>query len=124
MLMDSLHCLIFRQKTSTIQVQYLGYKVETLVLTPEMVKGKITILLIPDNNQLDEVVVSNDSGQQIVKMNKSVSQISLSPKKVSIHTKLGRKRYFQSYSITSWCERKQMNHLLVFMFVEEHQIKT
>ena len=28
-------------ETSTIQVQYLGYKVETLVLTPEMVKGKI-----------------------------------------------------------------------------------
>ena len=86
-------------ETSTIQVQYLGYKVETLVLTPEMVKGKITILLIPDNNQLDEVVVSNDSGQQIVKMNKSVSQISLSPKKLASIPNLGEKDIFRAIQL-------------------------
>lgn len=86
-------------ETSTIQVQYLGYKVETLVLTPEMVKGKITILLIPDNNQLDEVVVSNDSGQQIIKMNKSVSQISLSPKKLASIPNLGEKDIFRAIQL-------------------------
>ena len=86
-------------ETSTIQVQYLGYKVETLVLTPEMVKGKIKILLIPDNNQLDEVVVSNDSGQQIVKMNKSVSQISLSPKKLASIPNLGEKDIFRAIQL-------------------------
>ena len=86
-------------ETSIIQVQYLGYKVETLVLTPEMVKGKITILLIPDNNQLDEVVVSNDSGQQIVKMNKSVSQISLSPKKLASIPNLGEKDIFRAIQL-------------------------
>ena len=86
-------------ETSTIQVQYLGYKVETLVLTPEMVKDKITILLMPDNNQLDEVVVSNDSGQQIVKMNKSVSQISLSPKKLASIPNLGEKDIFRAIQL-------------------------
>ena len=86
-------------ETSTIQVQYLGYKVETLVLTPEMVKDKITILLMPDNNQLDEVVVSNDSGQQIVKMNKSVSQISLSPKKLASIPNLGEKDVFRAIQL-------------------------
>lgn len=86
-------------ETSTIQVQYLGYKVETLVLTPEMVKDKITILLMSDNNQLDEVVVSNDSGQQIVKMNKSVSQISLSPKKLASIPNLGEKDIFRAIQL-------------------------
>jgi len=86
-------------ETSTIQVQYLGYKVETLVLTPEMVKDKITILLMPDNNQLDEVVVSNDSGQQIVKINKSVSQISLSPKKLASIPNLGEKDIFRAIQL-------------------------
>ena len=86
-------------ETSTIQVQYLGYKVETLVLTPEMVKDKITIHLMPDNNQLDEVVVSNDSGQQIVKMNKSVSQISLSPKKLASIPNLGEKDIFRAIQL-------------------------
>ena len=86
-------------ETSIIQVQYLGYKVETLVLTPEMVKDKITILLMPDNNQLDEVVVSNDSGQQIVKMNKSVSQISLSPKKLASIPNLGEKDIFRAIQL-------------------------
>lgn len=86
-------------ETSTIQVQYLGYKVETLVLTPEMVKDKITIHLMPDNNQLDEVVVSNDSGQQIVKMNKSVSQISLSPKKLASIPNLGEKDVFRAIQL-------------------------
>jgi len=86
-------------ETSTIQVQYLGYKVETLVLTPDMVKDKITILLMPDNNQLDEVVVSNDSGQQIVKINKSVSQISLSPKKLASIPNLGEKDIFRAIQL-------------------------
>lgn len=53
-------------ETSTLQVQYIGYKVEILVLNQEIVKNKIIILLIPDDNQLDEVVVSNDPGQQII----------------------------------------------------------
>ena len=86
-------------ETSTIQVQYLGYKVETLVLTPDRVKDKITILLMPDNNQLDEVVVSNDSGQQIVKINKSVSQISLSPKKLASIPNLGEKDIFRAIQL-------------------------
>ena len=86
-------------ETSIIQVQYLGYKVESLVLTSETAKDKITILLISDSNQLDEVVVSNDSGQQIVKMNKSVSQISLSPKKLASIPNLGEKDVFRAIQL-------------------------
>ena len=86
-------------ETSTLQVQYIGYKVEILVLTQEIVKDKITILLIPDDNQLDEVVVSNDLGQQIVKMNKSVSQISLSPKKLASIPNLGEKDIFRAIQL-------------------------
>ena len=52
-------------ENSTIQVQYLGYKVETLTLTKEIVKDKITILLAPDFNKLDEVVINTDS--QLIK---------------------------------------------------------
>lgn len=86
-------------ETSIIQVQYLGYKVESLALTSETVKDKITILLISDSNQLDEVIVSNDSGQQIVKMNKSVSQISLSPKKLASIPNLGEKDVFRAIQL-------------------------
>ena len=54
---------------------------------------------MPDNNQLDEVVVSNDSGQQIVKMNKSVSPISLSPKKLASIPNLGEKDIFRAIQL-------------------------
>jgi len=86
-------------ETSTIQVQYLGYQIETLVLSPKTAKDKIIILLMPEGNQLDEVVVSNDSGQQIVKMNKSVSQISLSPKKLASIPNLGEKDIFRAIQL-------------------------
>ena len=86
-------------ETSTLQVQYIGYKVEILVLNQEIVKNKIIILLIPDDNQLDEVVVSNDPGQQIVKMNKNVSQISLSPKKLASIPNLGEKDIFRAIQL-------------------------
>lgn len=86
-------------ETSTLQVQYIGYKVEILVLNQEIVKDKIIILLIPDDNQLDEVIVSNDPGQQIVKMNKNVSQISLSPKKLASIPNLGEKDIFRAIQL-------------------------
>ena len=86
-------------ETSTLQVQYIGYKVEILVLNQEIVNNKIIILLIPDDNQLDEVVVSNDPGQQIVKMNKNVSQISLSPKKLASIPNLGEKDIFRAIQL-------------------------
>lgn len=86
-------------ETSTIQVQYLGYQIETLVLTPEMAKDKITILLKPEDNQLDEVVINTDSRQQIVKMNKNVSQISLSPKKLATIPNLGEKDIFRALQL-------------------------
>ena len=54
---------------------------------------------MPDNNRLDEVVVSNDSGQQIVKINKSVSQISLSPKKLASIPNLGEKDIFRAIQL-------------------------
>ena len=86
-------------ENSTIQVQYLGYKVETLTLTKEIVKDKITILLAPDFNKLDEVVINTDSRQQIIKMNENVSQISLSPKRLASIPNLGEKDIF-SLTIT------------------------
>ena len=86
-------------ETSTIKVQYLGYQIETLVLKPEMVKNKITILMKPDDNQLDEVVINTGSRQQIVKMNKNVSQISLSPKKLASIPNLGEKDIFRALQL-------------------------
>ena len=85
-------------ENSTIQVQYLGYKIETIILTAEIVKEKIIIQLVPDDNQLDEVVVTNDSGQ-IIKMNENVSQISLSPKKLASIPNLGEKDIFRSIQL-------------------------
>lgn len=85
--------------TSTIQVQYLGYQTKTLVLTPEISNGNIIILLQPDTSQLDEVVISADSRQQIIKMNKNVSQISLSPKKLAAIPNLGEKDIFRALQL-------------------------
>jgi len=50
-------------ENSTIQVQYLGYKIETIILTAEIVKEKIIIQLVPDDNQLDEVVLLTIPGK-------------------------------------------------------------
>ena len=86
-------------ENSTIQVQYLGYKVETLILTKEIVKDKITILLAPDFNKLDEVVINTDSRQQIIKMNENVSQISLSPKRLASIPNLGEKDIFRALQL-------------------------
>ena len=86
-------------ENSIIQVQYLGYKVETLTLTKEIVKDKITILLAPDFNKLDEVVINTDSRQQIIKMNENVSQISLSPKRLASIPNLGEKDIFRALQL-------------------------
>ena len=86
-------------ETSTLQVQYIGYKVEILVLNQEIVKNKIIILLIPDDNQLDEVVVSNDPGQQIVKMNKNVKSDIIIPKKLASIPNLGEKDIFRAIQL-------------------------
>lgn len=86
-------------ENSTIQVQYLGYKVETLTLTKEIVKDKITILLAPDFNKLDELVINTDSRQQIIKMNENVSQISLSPKRLASIPNLGEKDIFRALQL-------------------------
>ena len=86
-------------ENSTIQVQYLGYKVETLTLTKEIMKDKITILLAPDFNKLDEVVINTDSRQQIIKMNENVSQISLSPKRLASIPNLGEKDIFRALQL-------------------------
>ena len=86
-------------ENSTIQVQYLGYKLETLILTKEIVKDKITILLAPDFNKLDEVVINTDSRQQIIKMNENVSQISLSPKRLASIPNLGEKDIFRALQL-------------------------
>lgn len=86
-------------ENSIIQVQYLGYEVETLTLTKEIVKDKITILLAPDFNKLDEVVINTDSRQQIIKMNENVSQISLSPKRLASIPNLGEKDIFRALQL-------------------------
>ena len=79
-------------------MQYLGYKIANIILTAEIVKEKIIIQLVPDDNQLDEVVVTNDSGQ-IIKMSENVSQISLSPKKLASIPNLGEKDIFRSIQL-------------------------
>ena len=74
MVMGFSHYLMYHQKIQQFVAQYLGYKVETLILTKEIVKDKITILLAPDFNKLDEVVINTDSRQQIIKMNENVAR--------------------------------------------------
>lgn len=86
-------------KTSTIQVQFMGYKTEFLILTTEIASDKIIILMTPDSNQLEEVVISLDSGGEIMKMNKNVSQISLSPKKLATIPNLGEKDIFRALQL-------------------------
>ena len=84
---------------STIQVQFMGYKTEILTLTTELVNDKIIILMTPDSNQLEEVVLSLDSGKEIIQMNKNVSQISLSPKKLASIPNLGEKDIFRALQL-------------------------
>ena len=86
-------------ETSTIQVQFMGYKTEVLILTTEIASDKITILMRPDSNQLEEVVISLDSGREIMKMNKTVSQISLSPKNLATIPNLGEKDVFRTLQL-------------------------
>ena len=77
----------------------MGYKTEFLTLTNELAYNKIIVLMTPDSNQLDEVVISLDSGREIMKMNKNVSQISLSPKKLATIPNLGEKDIFRALQL-------------------------
>ena len=86
-------------ENSTIMVQFMGYKTEFLTLTNELAYNKIIVLMTPDSNQLDEVVISLDSGREIMKMNKNVSQISLSPKKLATIPNLGEKDIFRALQL-------------------------
>ena len=80
-------------------IQFMGYKTEFLTLTNELAYNKIIVLMTPDSNQLDEVVISLDSGREIMKMNKNVSQISLSPKKLATIPNLGEKDIFRALQL-------------------------
>lgn len=86
-------------ETSIIQVQYLGYEIETLVLSSEIVNTKITVLMRPTNDQLEEVTITGSTKQQIVKLNENISQISLSPKELASIPNLGEKDIFRALQL-------------------------
>ena len=79
-----------------LQITYIGYRTKTIKVKPSMEGEHIEILLDPTTEELDEIVLSAQAEQEVVRFNKKVSQVSLSPKELASIPNLGEKDIFRA----------------------------
>jgi len=84
--------------TSVLLVRYTGYKTKQFFLSPKIVSSDITVELIPENNLIDEVVVTAES-EELMKVYKDVSVVSMSPKQIKTLPGVGGQDLFRSFQL-------------------------
>ncbi len=85
--------------TSTLMLQYLGYKTKQVKLNPEMISnGQVVLTMESMTTQLAEVVIS-DQKEHMVKASTGISTISVSPAQLSTLPSLGEKDIFRSLQL-------------------------
>ncbi|WP_375587357.1 TonB-dependent receptor domain-containing protein [Flagellimonas aurea] len=82
-----------------LQITYIGYRTKTIKVKPSMEGEHIEILLDPTTEELDEIVLSAQAEQEVVRFNKKVSQVSLSPKELASIPNLGEKDIFRALQL-------------------------
>ncbi|MDF0715622.1 TonB-dependent receptor [Muricauda sp. 334s03] len=86
-------------ENTSIRVKYIGYEAKTIKVASTMANTNIEIFLTPTTEQLDEVVLSAETEQQVVRFNKKVSQVALSPKELASIPNLGEKDIFRALQL-------------------------
>ncbi|MTI30875.1 TonB-dependent receptor [Xanthovirga aplysinae] len=85
--------------TSLLSFRYLGYKSQELRLNPTMVeKPPLIVEMEVHTNELEEVVISARE-EQMMKVGKQVSVVSVSPAQLSALPSLGEKDIFRSLQL-------------------------
>jgi len=85
--------------TSTLVLQYLGYKSKQIKLNPDMLSNNEVVLTMKAmTTQLAEVVIS-DQKEHMVKASGGISTISVSPAQLSTLPSLGEKDIFRSLQL-------------------------
>lgn len=85
--------------TSTLIISYLGYKTTRLRLSPELVKKQLVVLIAPDYDELQEVVITDRKNEQLLRVSDNISQISISPAQIATLPSLGEKDIFRSLQL-------------------------
>ncbi len=84
--------------TSILLIHYTGYKTKQFFLSPKIVSSDILIELIPENNLLDEVVITANS-EELMKVYQEVSVVSISPKQIKTLPGVGGQDLFRSFQL-------------------------
>lgn len=86
-------------ENTSVQVSYIGYKSKTMKVLASMAHTNVEIFLEPSTEQLDEVVLSVETEQEVVRFNTNVSQVALSPKELASVPNLGEKDIFRALQL-------------------------
>ena len=84
--------------TSVLLVSYTGYKTKQFHLSPKLVSKDIFLELTPENNQIEEVVVTAES-EELMKVYKDVGVVSISTKQMKTLPSLGGQDLFRSFQL-------------------------
>ncbi|OQY02290.1 MAG: hypothetical protein B6I20_07040 [Bacteroidetes bacterium 4572_117] len=84
--------------TSVFLVSYTGYKTKRVFLSPKLISKDIVIELIPENNMIDEVNITAES-EELMKVYKDISVVSMSTKQMKTLPSLGGQDLFRSFQL-------------------------
>jgi len=84
--------------TSVLLISYTGYKTKRFFLSPRLVSKDVLIELIPENNVIEEVTVTAES-EELMKVYKDVSVVSISTKQMKTLPSLGGQDLFRSFQL-------------------------
>ncbi|MEH0158661.1 carboxypeptidase-like regulatory domain-containing protein [Limibacter armeniacum] len=84
--------------TSSIIVSSVGYRPETITLSPAISKKTLNFELVSQANELNEVIVQGER-EDIMVLNQKVSAIKMTPSMLSSIPNLGEKDIFRSFQL-------------------------
>ena len=84
--------------TSVLLISYTGYKTKHFHLSPKLVSKDILVELIPENNVIEEVIVTAEN-EGIMRVYDEVSVVSISAKQMKTLPSLGGQDLFRSFQL-------------------------
>ena len=84
--------------TSVLTISYMGYKTRKLFLSPDVVKGKLVIEILPSSTQLSTVEIKGQR-EELMKKSNDVSAVQISIKKLESLPSLGEKDIMRSLQL-------------------------
>lgn len=85
--------------TITIEVSYMSYKTRDIYMNPDISKDNIIIELVPDQNTIDEVVITANREDMMSISGDNISMVRMSPKKLAELPNIGEKDVMRAYQL-------------------------